>query len=49
MVCCRDAAASSFVAKVQDEIFVHFYAVTVYVEVTVLPDRTNSLSTIPLM
>jgi hypothetical protein len=26
---CRDATASSFVAKVQDEVFAHFHAVTV--------------------
>jgi hypothetical protein len=29
MVCCRDAAVSSFVAKVQVEVFAHFHAVVV--------------------
>jgi hypothetical protein len=28
-VCCRDAAASSLVTKIQGEIFAHFYAVAV--------------------
>jgi hypothetical protein len=29
MVCCCNATASSFVAKVQDEVFVHFHAITI--------------------
>jgi hypothetical protein len=33
MVCCRDSTASSFVAKVRDEVFAHFNAVAIKVTV----------------
>jgi hypothetical protein len=50
MVRCHDATASSFVAKVQGEVFAHFHTkLQQYVELTVWPARTNYLRTISSM
>jgi hypothetical protein len=43
---CRDATASSFVAKVRDEVFAHFQVIAVkasqqYEEISVRPSRKN--------